>query len=44
MNEYASWPPTFSNTSSVKGVGKGSCRQAYVVGKSPQTGEYPIGF
>jgi hypothetical protein len=28
MNEYASWPPTFSSTSSVNGVGNGSCRHA----------------
>jgi hypothetical protein len=25
MNEYASFPATYSRTSSVKGVGKGSC-------------------
>ena len=28
VKEYISWPPTPSRTSSVKGVGKGSCRQA----------------
>ena len=28
MNEYALWPPTFSSTSSVNGVGNGSCRHA----------------
>jgi hypothetical protein len=28
VNEYASRPPTFSNTSSVKGVAKWSCRKA----------------
>ena len=28
MNEYISWPPTLSSTSSVNGVGKGSCKQA----------------
>jgi hypothetical protein len=27
VNEYASWTPTFSKTSSVKGVGKGSCKK-----------------
>jgi hypothetical protein len=28
VNEYASCPPTLSNTSSVKGVQNGSCRHA----------------
>jgi hypothetical protein len=28
MNEYASFPPTFFKTSSVKWVGKGSCKKS----------------